>query len=409
MAAAKELTAAPGGLRSASGRDPESAAVPVPDFAQVSFAEITDATFFAGAQALYALTPAAAEIARRYLAAEPRATAFILAGALSAAAAATFPAERLRTIGKGAFGRVVTENWKRFSGHIFVMATGIVVRRIAPLLEHKTRDPAVVVCDEKGEFAISLLSGHIGGANRLARRLAAVLGGRAVITTATDVQGLPAIDELAVRCGCRIINPAVIKKINTLLLARRPLLLCGTRFWRERLALLLPGRPVCGEEEFSRPVAEIAGGVAIDMPDADELYPGRPFLHLESPRLVLGIGCRRGTPAYEIAEAVTAVLRESGLDRRRLAAIATAELKADESGLLEFGRRWELPFFFYHAEELAAVPVPSPSERVREVTGSPSVCEAAARLAGGGPLLVGKRKFPRVTVALGVVLGVGPG
>jgi cobalt-precorrin 5A hydrolase/precorrin-3B C17-methyltransferase len=118
----------------------------------------------------------------------------------------------------GGFSEMLAENWKQFTGHIFVMATGIVVRKIAPLLEHKTKDPAVVVCDEKGDYSISLLSGHIGGANRLANFAASILGGEAVITTATDVQGLMAFDELAAINGWKVVNPENIKVLNSMLL-----------------------------------------------------------------------------------------------------------------------------------------------------------------------------------------------
>lgn len=123
----------------------------------------------------------------------------------------------------GEFSLVLRDNWKQFDAHIFFMATGIVVRKIATLIEHKTVDPAVVVCDEKGKFAISLLSGHIGGANRLTKEIAAVLNAQSVITTATDVQGLMAFDELAAINGWEIKNPENIKELNSLLLENKPI------------------------------------------------------------------------------------------------------------------------------------------------------------------------------------------
>lgn len=119
---------------------------------------------------------------------------------------------------KGRFKEFLHENWSKFDAHILIMATGIVVRQIAPLLEHKTVDPAVIVCDEKGQFAISLLSGHIGGANRLTRMVADALGGQAVITTATDVQNLVAFDEMAAIMKWRVANPECIKVLNSMLL-----------------------------------------------------------------------------------------------------------------------------------------------------------------------------------------------
>lgn len=119
---------------------------------------------------------------------------------------------------EGGFDETLSLNWKRFDGHIFIMATGIVVRKISKLVGSKTSDPAVVVCDQKGNYAISLLSGHIGGANRLAKFAAGILGGEAVVTTATDVQKLMAFDEMAALEGWKIENPEMIKVLNSMLL-----------------------------------------------------------------------------------------------------------------------------------------------------------------------------------------------
>jgi cobalt-precorrin 5A hydrolase / cobalt-factor III methyltransferase / precorrin-3B C17-methyltransferase len=125
----------------------------------------------------------------------------------------------------GEFTAILETNWDKFDAHIFIMATGIVVRKTAQLLKDKTVDPAVVVCDEKGDFAISLLSGHIGGANRLAKNVAGILGGQAVITTATDVQGIMAFDELAAINNWKIKNPENIKILNSMLLEAKPIAL----------------------------------------------------------------------------------------------------------------------------------------------------------------------------------------
>ncbi|MFZ2658704.1 MAG: precorrin-4 C(11)-methyltransferase [Victivallales bacterium] len=119
---------------------------------------------------------------------------------------------------EGEFYETLRRNWNKYEGHIFIMATGIVVRKISKLVGSKTTDPAVVVCDQKGNYAISLLSGHIGGANRLAKFAAEVLGGQAVVTTATDVQNLMAFDEMAVIEGWKVVNPEKIKVLNSMLL-----------------------------------------------------------------------------------------------------------------------------------------------------------------------------------------------
>jgi precorrin-4 C11-methyltransferase len=122
-------------------------------------------------------------------------------------------------IKKNAFlDETISRNWNKYDGHIFIMAAGIVVRKIAPLIKNKTTDPAVVVCDQAGNYAISLLSGHIGGGNRLANFAARILGGQAVISTATDVQNLMAFDEMAAIEGWKVENPEMIKTLNSMLL-----------------------------------------------------------------------------------------------------------------------------------------------------------------------------------------------
>ncbi len=118
----------------------------------------------------------------------------------------------------GGLGNIIEDKWDKYDAHIFVMATGIVVRKIAPFLKNKTIDPAVLVLDEKGDFIISLVSGHIGGGNRLTAKVANLLGGQAVITTATDVQGLNAFDEMASINNWKVQNSENIKYLNSMLL-----------------------------------------------------------------------------------------------------------------------------------------------------------------------------------------------
>ena len=360
---------------------------------------------FAGTQAVYALTPAAAERALFYLGRTESARAFISASARAAEKLPETVADRVELLTPGSFGRTVADNWKLFDAHLFIMATGIVVRRITGLLEGKTRDPAVVVCDEKGDFAISLLSGHIGGANRLARRVAAVFGGRAVITTATDVQGLAAIDEIAARKGFRIINPQAIKAINSLILARRTVGVMGPSFWTRQLVEVFDERvTVISDPATADRFRSLAGLVRVDsaidaagrLPEGIDL----PVLELASPVLVAGIGCRRGVPLAEIEEVLKSVLEAHGLLLEQVVGIASIDLKKDEAGLLDLARKLSLPLVFFAASELEKIKVPSPSARVAEATGSPSVCEAAALAAAGGELVVRKSKFSRVTVAL---------
>ncbi|MEA3333747.1 MAG: cobalt-precorrin 5A hydrolase [Pseudomonadota bacterium] len=357
---------------------------------------------FAGSLALYALTAAAAKLAMAFLETEVKAQAFILESALGNQPLPETGKNRVTVFAKGAFRKIVSDNWRNFAGHLFIMATGIVVRQIAPLLQGKIEDPAVVVCDEKGDYAISLLSGHIGGANRLARKIAFILNGEAVITTATDVQGLAAIDEIAARKGFKIVNPEAIKEINGLLLARKKIAVIGHSFWNKAICTHFDDRVI---EWSSLSVAaqalnhaEVCGLVLID----EKSFPASdlPALFLQSPKVVVGIGCRRQTPMNNIEEAVTSVLAGHGISWSKIVEIVSIDLKKDERGLLDFAAEKKLPIHFFSAAELENIEVPSPSTKVEAVTGSASVSEAAAILAGRGKLLVKKHKFSRVTVAV---------
>lgn len=292
----------------------------------------------------------------------------------------------------------VENNFMRFSGHIFIMATGIVVRTIAPLLTDKTADPAVVVVDDRGRFAISLTSGHIGGANRLAEQAAGVLGATPVITTATDINQKPAIDVLAGDLGIAIENPEGIKPVNMALLTDAPILLHDPYGW---LTDRLPAGvaiPAKRDDCFQDPAAS-AAGVWVD--DAIGEVPSHALV-LRPPSLVAGIGCNRHTPVEEIRAKLMDVLKQFRLSHRSLRTIASIDLKSDEAGLCVLAAELDLPLQFFAKDKLAAVDhVPTPSDTVAKHVGVSSVCEAAALLASqNGRLIVPKQSTHNVTIAI---------
>ena len=268
---------------------------------------------------------------------------------------------------------------------IFVGAAGIAVRSIAPLLRSKLTDPAVISVDEAGQFAIALVSGHVGGANDLARRIAALTGGQAVVSTATDVNGRFAVDEWIARSGMALVNPRAVRAFA---------------------AALLDGKTVGLSSEFPMegPLPE---GVEWAQSGAVGLYVGvrrvSPFDETVCavPRIVtLGIGCRRGISREVIEEAVAMAMEREQLRPEALCGAASIDLKRDEAGLLNFCERHKLSIRFYSAEDLNAVSGEfTASERVRRVTGVENVCERAAVLAGGRLI---SRKFAHngVTVAM---------
>ena len=288
-------------------------------------------------------------------------------------------------------GQVGLADWttRQFAGSdalIFVGAVGIAVRAIAPHCQSKASDPAVVVLDECGHFAVPILSGHLGGANNLARALAAVCGAVPVITTATDANGVFAVDEWAKHQNCAVLEPERIKLVSGTLLAGQTV-----RYWSPW--------PMAGETP--------AGVKKADAPEAADfaltLTPQGEALHLV-PRIgVLGVGCRRGTTAQQLEEAFAAFCAASGLSPAAVCAAASIDLKKDEPGLAEFCKVHGWPITFYPADELRAVPGQfTPSAFVASVTGVDNVCERSAVKASGGTLLLPKTAGGGVTLALAV-------
>ena len=271
----------------------------------------------------------------------------------------------------------------RSQGLIFVGAAGIAVRSIAPLLRHKSRDPAVLVVDEGGQFAIPLLSGHLGGANDLAREIAGLLDGLAVITTATDVRGVFSVDQWARRHGLLVCNPESIVSVSSALLAGQTV-----SFWsRWPIAGDLPAGLTWGNRESAEVVV-------------DWRSPAEAVLWLCPKTLRAGVGCKRGTPADTIRALLERTMAEEGLPLAALEAVCSLSLKAEEPGLLALCSALGVPLTVYSPQQLAQVPGEfTSSPFVEQVTGVDNVCERAA-LAEGGTLLRGKTAQNGVTLAL---------
>jgi len=267
---------------------------------------------------------------------------------------------------------------------IFVGATGITVRAVAPHVASKKSDPAVIGMDEAARFVIPLLSGHIGGANALARRLAEALDATPVITTATDVNGRFSVDAWATAHNMAITSMALAKRVSAEILTRDiPLYTDGTR--PEALASGL----VWGDSGDL--------GVCVSVHD---IKPFRDTLLLAPRALRLGIGCRRGTAAQAIGAAVRKVLSENSLRIEAVAGAASIDVKADEAGLLECCRNHGWLVVFDSAAQRNAVEGSfSKSEFVKNTVGVDNVCERAAA-AAGGRIIVQKTAMNGVTVAV---------
>jgi len=286
--------------------------------------------------------------------------------------------------------KTIQSIWHRYDSIICVMAAGIVVRSIARLCYSKLRDPAVVIVDEQGQYAVSLLSGHIGGGNKLARLIASECGAQAVITTGSDVSGHTSIDMWAVENNLRPVNSKALSPVS--------------------LRLLNQGYvQVYVEEDFSVELPEDLRPV--NTPDcADIIISLSPAatqkaLHLMPCCHFIGFGCRRGATVEEFQQVLTDISAQTAIDLRSVAGLGSIDLKNDEVGLLEIANRYNWPISFFTAEELNKVGSENKSEKVYEKVGAFGVCEPAALLASRqngklGRLITGKIKWKKITAAV---------
>ena len=300
-----------------------------------------------------------------------------------------------KAIGFAKLKETIVSLFSRYKGHIFIMSTGIVVRIIAPLLVRKTKDPAVVVMDEKGRHVISLVSGHLGGANELAEKIAKIVRGTPVITTATDTHGLAGFDLLAHAKGLTIENPDAIKTVNMALLNGEKICLIDPYNYFAEFSSENGLVPVSMTDQATNSNAGIyIGDEVIDTP----LH----FLNLRPPLLVAGIGCNRGTKASEIRDFLDEVFMRFKFSLKSLWKLASIDIKQDEDGLLELSRDLNIPIEFFSSKDLEKVTgLITPSEMVKKYVGVKGVCEAAAMLAANtNNLLVPKQKTRNVTIAV---------
>ena len=278
-------------------------------------------------------------------------------------------------------------NFPRKDALIFVGATGIAVRAVAPFLQSKATDPAVITLDEAGRYVIPLVSGHLGGANALAKEVAALCGGTAVISTATDLHSVFAVDLWAKKQGLLLLQPERIKTVSAKLLAGETVHIGSA--W-----------PIAGEP----PAGVVIGGEADVLVDVRRRESGA--LCLVPPVLTLGIGCKKGIGAEQIGAVFSAFLEERGIRPEAIAAAASLDRKAEEPGLLAFCARHGWPVRFFTAEELLTLEGDfSASAFVRETVGVDNVCERSAVASCGGTLV--EKKFARDGVTLALA-GVEP-
>ena len=298
---------------------------------------------------------------------------------------------------------LTSEIFSHYDGLLFIMASGIAVRAVAPHVISKASDPAVLVMDECGKHCISLLSGHLGGANAWAREVASAIGADPVITTATDVHEKRAPDDIARQLMMRVYPLPALKPVNSLIAEGKSVCwfidenVDGTdsiSFRLEEKGITAFPLKEIGNRKFD-------GSVII----SENTYRhDKPCVYLRPKNLFVGIGCKRGTPEKLIQDAYEQALAQCGVYGYQVASLASVDLKADEKGLLDFAFHKNLPIHFYKAEELRKITEDynlDISKFVEKTIGVGNVCQSAALMESKkGKTVLPKTKFASATVSI---------
>ena len=275
---------------------------------------------------------------------------------------------------------IVRECFKDRTPILFISACGIAVRFIAPFVKDKLNDPPVVVMDELGRFVIPVLSGHVGGGNALADRIAQITGAVNVTTTATDINNVFSPDVFAANNRLEIHNREAIKHVSKKSLEGKPILISVQDYPPKK-----PCDILISDEGIS-----------------DEYIKGHT-LWLSPKKYVLGVGCKKGKTAEETEALAQIIFEKAGIDYSDIYAFGSIDIKAEEEGLLDFSARHGIPFVTFPADMMKRVQGEfTPSSFVEEVTGVDNVCERAAVLLAGchGKLIKKKIAKDGVTMAL---------
>jgi len=298
----------------------------------------------------------------------------------------------------GNFSRAIATIFNQYQLLIFISATAVAVRAIAPCLQGKDKDPAVVVIDDQARFAISLLSGHLGGANKAAEEIAHFLGACPVITTATDNRGVTAFDDLARKLGWHIENLPDLKKISAALLEDREIFILSDQPFNI---------PLSGRIRITRDAEDLKqaiNGYVLINSRKDPLphYPPYPHIVLRPSSIAAGVGCRKGISAAAIIRAVENAFSKAGLALASLVCLATGEFKAEEEGLIRAAAHFKVSLRIFTGKEIEQqIGAGTISEFVKNQVGVGAVAEPCARLgSGGGPLLLEVQRGEGITVAL---------
>ena len=359
--------------------------------------------------ALVAITKHGTELGKKLKAAIPEANLLV-----SEKFAASAPGA---VVMKETVSKEIARWFHQYEEICFLISLGAVVRMIAPVLKDKHTDPGVVVVDDRGQFAISVLSGHVGGANAFCERIAKALGAQAVVTTASDVGKTIPVDILGRELGWTTEGEENVTRVSASVVNEEPIAFIQetgeARWWTRDVPLpksirVFPSWDGVDLAAF-KSFLVVSDRVREQFPQAiqDRLVLYRPR------SLVLGVGCDRGVPEEALFEAVEVALKDAGLSRRAVRNVATIDIKENEPAINALCARMDWPLVTFTKDELletfSRVHVPNPSAVVKKYTGTPGVSEPSClRSAGAERLLVEKRKFAAgITVAVARVVFPG--
>ena len=302
-----------------------------------------------------------------------------------------------------------SQGFRKADALIFVGAMGIAVRAIAPHVVSKVKDPAVVVIDEKGNNAISVLSGHLGGGNELTQLVAEITGANPVITTATDVQGVFAIDLWTKKNNCKILRSDRIKVISAALLSGEKVDFVSDYEISGQVPKNVELRVLRGQKEDK--VENAQGEASFDERpnvlvsiDKTKIENANKKCLVAVPQIAyLGVGCRKGTTEHAIEECFEEFMSKSEISADAICLVCSIDLKKDEEGLISFCKKHELELKTFSAEKLSSIEGEfSSSDFVQKITGVDNVCERSAVCGSGGVIVNRKMAKNGVTMAIAI-------
>jgi len=296
---------------------------------------------------------------------------------------------------------LVGKVFRNFDALICIFSLGAVVRMLAPHLRDKKTDPAVLVIDDKANYVISALSGHLGGANALTRLVASFLNAKPIITTAADVNETIAVDLLGREFAWIIDNFENVTKVSAFMVNEEKVAVyqdSGQRNWWQGT---LPGNVTLMDSIDKIKSGEYKAALIISDRLISDMEVISKSVIYRPKTLVVGLGLHWDTSKERIESGISNILKENGLSFLSIRNIASIDRKAKIKGLDEFCKQYNLPVEIYEKDELAQVDVPNPSSTVERFEGTPSVSEAASLLSSKGSLIVPKQKLPpNLTIAV---------